>query len=181
MKDLLIEDSGNGNATITPQTKKGKDALTTAREGSQENLHQMYSWAVECGLTIESKVELQPAKEALKYKPIFDANIGGGFENIDQMIENSNKNFEHLRAIDKAAKDKGQLLFRYFYSCVADGKAFYQVTKVTKTTATVTLVDGIDLDDWADQILGEQSTLPIAKVEQLVKSRQALEDLFSKK
>jgi hypothetical protein len=182
MKDLLIEDSGNGNATITPQTARAKKATKNeVLEGSQSNIHDIYSWAVACGLTIESKISLQPTTRSIKYQPIFDTNLGGGFENIDQVIENSNKNLEHLRAIDTAAKKFGGLLHRFFYVGVADGRAYYQITKVTKTKTTVELVSGICLDEYADQILGEKSTIETIKAEQLVKSRQALEDLFSKK
>jgi hypothetical protein len=116
----------------------------------------------------------------MKYQPIFDTNIGGGFEKINEIIENSNKNLEHLRAIDAVAKQRGELLHRFFDLPVADGKAYYQITRVTKTKATVTLCDGICLDNYADHILGEESTLDLKKATQLVTSRQALEDLFDR-
>lgn len=180
--DILIEDSGEGNATITPISPKGKRATQgEILEGKQKDLHQIFSWAVESGLTIHSNVVLAETDMPVEYKPIFETNFGGGFSNIDKINENADKNFEHLVTIDKLAKEKGQLLFRYFYLPVADGKAFYQITKVTKTRATVTLCTGISLDEWYDRTLGVKSSLPIAKVMQLVQSRQALEDLFSKK
>lgn len=102
------------------------------------------------------------------------------WSNIDKMIENSDLNLKHLQDIDKAQGVKGEpLLFRYFHRPVADGRAWYQVTKVTPKTATVKLCDGICLDNYCDMMLGEEATLPRKMVEQLVNSRIALEKLFA--
>lgn len=103
------------------------------------------------------------------------------YSNIDQLIKNSDANLEHLQAIDKAQASKGEkLLYRYFNRPVADGKAWYQVTKVNKKTATVTWCDGICLDNYQDGILGDEATLPIDMVTRLVSSRIAMDKLFSR-
>lgn len=103
------------------------------------------------------------------------------WSDIDKTIENSELNLKHLQDIDKAQEAKGEpLLFRYFHRPVADGRAWYQVTKVTPRTATVTLCDGICLDNYCDGMLGEENTLPRNMVEQLVSSRIALEKLFAR-
>lgn len=103
------------------------------------------------------------------------------WSNIDQLIKNSETNLNHLKSIDRTQAEKGEgLLYRYFHRPVADGRAWYQVTKVTARTATVTLCDGICLDDYCDSLLGEENTLPRNMVEQLVSSRIAMEKLFSR-
>lgn len=103
------------------------------------------------------------------------------WSDIDKTIANSELNLKHLQDIDKAQEEKGEpLLFRYFHRGVADGRAWYQVTKVTARTATVTLCDGICLDNYCDSLLGEENTLPRNMVEQLVNSRIALEKLFAR-
>jgi hypothetical protein len=103
------------------------------------------------------------------------------WSNIDQTIKNSELNLAHLKSIDKTQAEKGEsLLYRYFNRPIADGLAWYQVTKVTAKTATVTLCDGICLDDYQDMLLGEENTLPRNMIENLVSSRIALEKLFSK-
>lgn len=103
------------------------------------------------------------------------------WSNINKCIENSKLNLKHLQDIDKAQAEKGEpLLHRYFYRPVADGRAWYQVTKVTARTATVTWCAGICLDDYVDTMLGEEATIPRTMVEQLVNARVSLEKLFSK-
>ena len=103
------------------------------------------------------------------------------YSNIDQSIKNSDLNLKHLQDIDKAQEAKGEnLLYRYFFRPVADGRAWYQVTKVTKKTATVTWCDGICLDDYQDGMLGDEATLPIDMIAQLVSSRIAMDKLFSR-
>ena len=103
------------------------------------------------------------------------------YSNIDVSIENSEKNLAHLKSIDKAQEAKGEkLLYRYFYRPVADGRAWYQVTKVTARTATVTWCDGICLDDYQDYMIGDEATLPVDMIANLIESRIALDKLFSR-
>lgn len=107
--------------------------------------------------------------------------IDMGFDKIKELRENSQKNLDNLQAIDKEAREKGELLYRYFYVPVADGRAYYQIIKILGTKVAVRICFGICLDSYVDHVLGERSTLPLKKAKQLVESRQALEDLFSKK
>lgn len=103
------------------------------------------------------------------------------WSDIEQTIKNSEANLNHLKDIDKAQDAKGEgLLYRYFHRPVADGRAWYQVTKVTPRTATVKLCDGICLDNYCDMMLGEEATLSRKLVEQMVNSRIAMEKLFSR-
>ena len=105
------------------------------------------------------------------------------WSNIDVTIANSNKNLEHLQSIDKAQEAKGEsLLFRYFSRPVADGLAWYQVTKVTTKTVTVKWCDGISLDDYCDGMLGDgETTMPRHIIEPLVQGRIIMDKVFARK
>lgn len=93
---------------------------------------------------------------------------------------NADNNLNVLEGIDKEQKAKGEILWRYFKRNVADGYAFYQIVKVTKKTAKVVLCTGICLDEWVDNLLGTECTLPIEKVQELMYNRDAIESLFGK-
>ena len=104
------------------------------------------------------------------------------WSNIDQCIKNSNANLAHLKSIDAIQESKGEgLLFRYFSRPVADGLAWYQVTKVTPKTVTVQWCDGICLDNYYDGMLGDgEVTVPRHMIEDLVRGRIAMDKLFSR-
>jgi hypothetical protein len=103
------------------------------------------------------------------------------YSNIDVSVENSVKNLAHLKSIDQAQEAKGEkLLYRYFARPVADGMAWYQVTKVTKKTATVQWCDGICLDNYQDYMIGDGATLPIDMIDGLVSARINWDKLFSR-
>ena len=104
------------------------------------------------------------------------------WSNIDATIANSKKNLEHLQSIDKAQEAKGEkLLYRYFSRPVADGLAWYQVTKVTAKTVTVQWCDGICLDNYYDGMLGDGVvSMPKHIIEPLVQGRIAMDKLFSR-
>ena len=187
MKDILITPKGKTKVVAIPQTNKAKAIFTEAGvkeseqlEGYKTHIASLLAWAVSNDLSVDSKVPVTIQALLSQYYPKHETEFKEGFARINESIENSRKNLEHLKAIDNFAKKNKQLLFRYFYCCVADGRCYYQITKVTKTKATVTLCEGIDLDNWTDRVLGEQSTIDLSKAEELVNSRQALEDLFSK-
>ena len=102
------------------------------------------------------------------------------YSDIDVSIENSEKNLAHLKSIDKIQEAKGEsLLYRYFSRPVADGNAWYQVTKVTKKTATVQWCDGICLDNYQDGMLGDGASIPINMAFNMVDFRIRLDKLFS--
>jgi hypothetical protein len=117
----------------------------------------------------------------MEYKPQHSIKLAPGFEKINEEIANSKKNLEHLQNCDKEAQEKNTLLHRYFHVPVADGMAYYQVTKVTARTATVKRCEGICLDEYADGMLGDGCTLPIAMVKQQVKAVETLNKLFGTK
>lgn len=100
------------------------------------------------------------------------------WSNVDTVIENSKLNLLELQEIDKKQKAKGKIVFRYFDVPVADGKAFYQVIKVTKTKAVVKLCSGICLDDYMDMILGEGGEIPLSVANDLIGRMDAIRKLF---
>ena len=55
----------------------------------------------------------------------------------DAMLHTFDSNYKRLRTIDKAAKAKGQLLYRFISHPYADGNAFYQIVKETKKNVTI--------------------------------------------
>jgi hypothetical protein len=111
-----------------------------------------------------------------KYKQLYPTDMG--FDKIRQLELNWENNFKELRRIDKEAQDNGTLLHRYFSTPVADGRAYYQVTKLNKTSCVLTRCPGICPDEYEDNILGEQSTMPLKKVEDFVNRQQAINRLF---
>lgn len=110
----------------------------------------------------------------MKYKQHFPTPLS----DWDKARVNSDHNFDVLNGIDKEQRDKGELLWRYFRRNVADGYAYYQITKVTKLSANVEVCRGICLDEWTDDLLGEKCTLPINIVKDLISSKDAMEKLF---
>jgi len=186
MKDILITPKGKTKVVAVAQTAKAKEIFKESGlkdldqlEGHKTHIASLLAWAVSHNLSVDSKVPITIQPLLSQYYPKFQ--IGEDFSKIDEMIENSNKNLEHLKDIDKFAKKNKQLLFRYFYLNVADGRAFYQITKVTKTKAIVTLCDGICLDNYADRVLGEESTIPLTQAQEFVEQRDRIEELFSNK
>jgi hypothetical protein len=112
----------------------------------------------------------------MKYKQHFKTDC----TNWEEARVNSDHNLNVLEGIDKEQKAKGEILWRYFRRNVADGYAYYQIIKVTKKTATIKVCRGICLDEWTDNMLGEENTLPLKMIEELMYSRDALETLFGK-
>jgi hypothetical protein len=90
------------------------------------------------------------------------------------------ENFRTLERLDAEAKAQGQVLGRYVRQPYADGYAYYQVTAINGTRATVEVVGGIG-DDWVLPNWGQKSTTTLAVVEKMVGSRDALARLFAKK
>lgn len=89
-------------------------------------------------------------------------------------------NLAQVQREDEDAQKKGTLVGRYFYVGVADGRAFYQVIKTTKTTATVNWCPDVAPDNWTDRIMGGGMTLPLDRVEAMVNSVAHRRKLFSK-
>ena len=111
----------------------------------------------------------------MEYKPQHSTDCS---LDIDAACNGADLNFKHLAAIDKEAKDKNELLHRFFQLPVADGVAYYQITKVTKNLCKVTRCEGICLDEYADNILGDGDSISRTTVEKLIRSRDILEKII---
>tara|TARA_R110000868_G_scaffold274196_1_gene533420 strand:+ start:582 stop:917 length:336 start_codon:yes stop_codon:yes gene_type:complete len=111
----------------------------------------------------------------MKYKQHFKT------EDIDwqEAHVNSKHNFDVLEGIDKEQRDKGELLWRNFARNVADGYAYYQITKVTKEYAKVEVCRGVCLDEWTDNMLGYECQLPLNIVKNMIAQKDAMAKLFS--
>jgi hypothetical protein len=111
-----------------------------------------------------------------KYKQLYPTDMG--FDKIREVCQNSERNLDELKRIDKQARENGTLLYRYFSTPVADGRAYYQITRVKKSTCVLTRCEGICLDEYADNILGDECEMPLKKVEEFVNRQQAINRLF---
>lgn len=111
-----------------------------------------------------------------KYKQIYPTDMG--FDRIRELRQNLEKNLAELKRIDKESMEKGTLLYRYFSTPVADGRAFYQVTKMGKKTCTLTRCAGICPDEYRDNILGDETEMSITKVKPFIEGQQAINRLF---
>jgi hypothetical protein len=71
-------------------------------------------------------------------------------------------NEAHMQAIEQKAIESGDILYRFLYESVADGKAIYQIVKVNKRTVKVRLcsLDGLYCDYVVPQ-WGTEATIPI--------------------
>ena len=97
------------------------------------------------------------------------------WSDTDKLIRNVAINLNHLKAIDKAQEEKGEsLLYRYITRQVADGQAYYQIIRVTKTQVTLRWCEGVCPDGYIDDLLGKLITLQRYPIENLVKHRVAM-------
>ena len=110
----------------------------------------------------------------MKYTPLYPVDV----RNINEACKNADKNFKTLRDIDQESKRQGILQYRYIDRQVADGKVFYQITRVSKKLVDIELCDGICLDNYIDDMFGKKCTLQRDVIERLVKGRDELEKLF---
>jgi len=83
--------------------------------------------------------------------------------------------FEKAQAASKELK--GLQVGKLFNTGVADGYAYYVVTKVNKRTVQVEW-RGFGGDRYADQVLGYGGSFPRAVIERLVESQEALAEIF---
>ena len=87
------------------------------------------------------------------------------------------KNWDHLTRIDKAAKKKGEILYRYITHQVGDGQAVYQIVYLTQRTARIRHVRGIG-DDWMLPAWGHECSIPLRLVRQFIERRDNLARIF---
>ena len=109
--------------------------------------------------------------KAMVYKQLYPID---DFKN-GVMLINADKNLEELKRIEKEHSEG--LLYRWWKEPYADGNIFYQVINVYKRTCNVLICEGICLDVWKK---GEHEFM-LEYVESMIKRRDALEQLFSKK
>ena len=71
----------------------------------------------------------------------------------DEVDRIYNSNWAKLEAVDKAARDRGELVGRFIREGVADGYALYMITKENKKTVRITHISGLG-DDYMIQYWG---------------------------
>jgi hypothetical protein len=110
----------------------------------------------------------------------YDEFLGVKGGNWNEKFENKMKRQETLMdELKEMAKARNTLLGRTLQFPMADSYALYLIIRVNKTSAVVLWLDYCDA--WQDDRLGKGGSLPLTYVQQRVKSRDALDELFSKK
>ena len=119
----------------------------------------------------------------MKYKPVINISATNYTGDWKAMIKDSEINFDHLKQIDKQAKEKGELLYRYFDEVVADGRVFYQVVSINENAGTckIMLCNEICLDEYQHNYFGAGRVIDIEYAKQKIKQRDKLKEIFSKK
>jgi hypothetical protein len=102
-----------------------------------------------------------------------DLNDPNHFDNI---MERQNKLMDELKVLAKANQT---IVGRTVRFPMADSYAWYVVTKVSKTTATLTWVKYCDA--WQDDRIGYENTIKLDYVTQKIHGEDAMEAYFSKK
>lgn len=103
-----------------------------------------------------------------------------------------NKFIEYLEKLDKRVKEnldyairrnkqlgKGLVVGKVFYLTVADGRAYYEVTKIGPRSTTIRFREDIAVDDYMDMVLGDGGSFPTSRIEHLVGRVDRLQELFS--
>lgn len=113
----------------------------------------------------------------MKYKQKYNTDVSSDWKTA---VKNSDLNFKELKRINDEQKQLNpeSLLYRYFALPVADGRAYYQVTRVKTKKCVVTRCSGICLDEYADNILGDECELSLAQTKQLVLRQQNIDAIF---
>ena len=177
MKDLLITKKGKTKVTIKAKTDKSEKVFKEQGAenqdiiGKEKDIVGLLRLAITHDLSVDNKVPIKIQPLLAPYQPKFSIKLDKGFSRIDEEMENSKKNFEHLRAIDNFAEKSKQLLYRYFSLPVSDGRAYYQIIKVFKSTVVVKICEGICLYGYMDNVLGEHSIIPLIKAKKLIEGR----------
>ena len=89
---------------------------------------------------------------------------------LDKYLKIDQENMDLLEKIDKDAREKGQILYRYITEPYADGKAIYQIVKVNKKTVRIKVCLGIG-DEWITPMFGEECLVSKDYVEEALKRR----------
>jgi len=97
--------------------------------------------------------------------------------NTDNALRTMDENTNKLVQMDKEAKTNGKLVGRYIEHPIADGLAYYLITKETKTKVHIESVGGLG-DDWTIPAWGDKCTVPKKLVVAMLSARDKLATLF---
>jgi len=89
------------------------------------------------------------------------------------------KNWKQLEACDEAARKAKSLVGRKFGIPVADGKAWYQVVKESKTRLTIQLCTGLG-DDYADHHFRGGGSFSRVDVMRYINFEEGMRKLFGR-
>ena len=95
---------------------------------------------------------------------------------LDEYLKIDEENTNQLIEIDKKQKENGTMLYRYISVPYADGRAYYQITKVNKKTVRIRVCLGIG-DEWILPYWGEETSIPISEAETFLKQRDFWDNL----
>lgn len=112
----------------------------------------------------------------MKYKPK-EINWSEGFEKCHAIMQ---ENEALLLKIDREAKEKGQLLWRFIKEPVADGCAFYQIIKVNKRTVHIEVCEGLG-DDYYIPYWGDRATIELSYAAHNVSRRDQINAFFAER
>jgi len=112
----------------------------------------------------------------MRYEPK-EINWSDGWDKCRALMK---ENEALLKKIDKEAKDKGELLWRYFEEGVADGAAVYQIIRINRHTVRIAHCTELG-DDYIISYWGSEATIDKAYAQAKVAWRDSIDELFAKK
>jgi len=75
---------------------------------------------------------------------------------------------------------EGLVVGKLLYTPVADGRAWYQITKVTARTVTLNWREDLSQDDYQDMFLGTGGNFPKNRIEPIVLQQDAFRQMIRK-
>ena len=96
----------------------------------------------------------------------------------EDLIKQWDRNFKELERMDKTAKKCGRLVGRYISEPIADGKAFYIITKEMKTKVRIKHCKNVG-DDYIIPYWGESAIIDKQYAKQNIERRDHLAELFT--
>lgn len=139
--------------------------------GRVDKYHEAHASLIRNGL-IRVEDALHPEYDDIPVENLTGVKLEFGGE-YDQYVD---KAFEEARELSKSLPD-GLHVGKLFSTPVADGKAWYVVTKVNKRTVRVEW-RGFCPDDYMDRVLGSGGSFPKKVIEPLVSFTDGMRNLF---
>jgi hypothetical protein len=99
-------------------------------------------------------------------------------QDIEKRIERSRVNFRTLEDIDEEAKNKGTILYRYFFVPVNNSRAFYQVIAVDGDKAVIKRCKGLCVEEHSDQYFGEKAVVNLVWVAMQIQALDKIRNIF---